>query len=47
MNNDRFKFRVWDKKYKNYVAPSTVALLPSGVIAETDFDTFATQRQNH
>ena len=38
MNNDRFKFRVWDKKYKNYVAPSTVALLPSGVIAETDFD---------
>lgn len=38
MNNDRFKFRVWDEKYKNYVAPSTVALLPSGVIAETDFD---------
>lgn len=37
MSNDRFKFRVWDKKYKNYVAPSTVALLPSGVIAETDF----------
>ena len=35
--NDRFKFRVWDKKYKNYVVPSTVALLPSGVIAETDF----------
>ena len=38
MNKDRFKFRVWDKKYKNYVVPSTVALLPSGVIAELDFD---------
>lgn len=37
MSNDRFKFRVYDKKYKNYVVPSTVALLPSGVIAEIDF----------